>query len=152
MNRQRGKIYSISLLVCVITFILGSISACSTSPSPTPTPTISQDQAIEIATSGCKTPHLVLVGEPQNIKTQLLTLEEADQLIRGEGETTNYGVPMDTRVWLVQMDGQLQLVGGPVPVPTEGGKGITATPPQPFWGTCSVILDADSGTILVIRG
>ena len=152
MNGQIKTTRSISLLVSVLALFGGSISACASPPTPTATPIISQEKAIEIAIGGCKIPHLVLVGEPKNIRTKLLTLEDADKLIRVEGETTNYGIPMDTRVWLVQMDGQLQLVGGPLPVITEDSRVATPTPPQPFWGTCSVILDANSGRLISVSG
>jgi hypothetical protein len=152
MNRQVKTVQSIALFVSVLPLIFGSISACTSSPTPSVPPIISGDRAIEIAISGCKSPHLILVGEPQNIHAKLLTLEEADKLTKVEGETTNYGIPMDTRVWLVQMDGQLQLVGGPAPVITEDSQVATPTPPQPIWGTCTVILDADSGAIILVRG
>jgi hypothetical protein len=150
MNCQIKTAQCISLFV--LTLIFGSISACATSPTPTASPTISSDKAIEIAIGACKTPHLVLIGQPQNIQTKLLTLEEADKVTRVDGETTSYGMPMDTRVWLVQMDGQLQLVGGPAPVVSEDSQVATPTPPQPFWGTCSVIMDAQSGVIILVRG
>jgi hypothetical protein len=152
MNSQIKTTQSISLLVSVLILIFGSTSACTSLPTPTVTPIISSDEAIEIAIDGCKKPRLILVGEPKNIQTKLLTLEAADKLTRIEGETTNYGIPMDTSVWLVQMDGQLQLVGGPAPVITEDSQVVTPTPPQPFWGTCTVILDASSGTLILVRG
>lgn len=132
--------------------MFSSISACTKLPDPTATPAISRDKAIEIAISGCKTPHLVLVGQPQNIRAMLLNLEEADKLTNVEGEAISYGMPMDTRVWLVQMDGQLHLVGGPAPVVTEGGQAATPMPPQSGWGTCTVIVNAGSGDIILIRG
>jgi hypothetical protein len=95
---------------------------------------------------------LVLVGEPKNIRVELMSLEEADKLTREEGETTNYEIPMDTMVWLVQMDGELQLVGGPAPVITENSQVATSTPANPFWGTCSVILGANSGALISVHG
>jgi hypothetical protein len=112
---------------------------------------IGSEKAIEFAISGCKIPHLVLVGDPINIRTKLLSLEEADKLTKVEGETTNYAQPMDTKVWLVQMDGQLQLVGGPKPVITIDSQTGTPTPPQPFFGTCIAVLDASSGNLIFVR-
>jgi hypothetical protein len=150
MNHPIKATLSISCFVIIITF--GLISACAALPTPTASPTISNDKAIEIAVDACKTPDLVLVGQPKNMQTKLLTLEAADELTRAAGEATNYGIPMDTLVWLVQMDGQLQLVGGPAPVVTGDSQVAIPTPPQPFWGTCSVILDAGSGAIILVRG
>lgn len=141
-----------SITVFVLALMFSSISACTLLPNPIATPAISRDKAIEIAISGCKTPHLVLVGQPQNIRAMLLNLEEADKLTNVEGEATSYGMPMDAMVWLVQMDGQLQLVGGPAPVVTEGGQAATPTPPQPSWGTCTIIVNAGSGDIILVRG
>jgi hypothetical protein len=150
MNCQIKTAQCISLFV--LTLIFGSISACATLPTPTATPIINRDKAIETAISGCKTPHLVLVGEPQNIHATLMNLAEADKLTRIEGETTSYGIPMNTQVWLVQMEGELQLVGGPAPAVTRDSQVITPAPPQPFWDTCTVVIDAGSGAIIFVRG
>jgi hypothetical protein len=141
---------SIYLLSSFLVMTLGFISACALAHTLPANPSISRDKAIELATDGCKIPHLVLEGDPQNIRLALMTLHEADQLIRVAGESINYGIPMDMKVWLVQMDGNLLLVGGPVPVSTPGGPVITPTPPQPFWGTCSAIINADSGALISI--
>lgn len=141
-----------ALLIINSLMVFGLVLACTTKPTPTETPSISKDKAIEIAIGGCKTPHLVLIGVPTNIRAKLLTLNEADKLTSEKGETTNYEIPMDTLVWLVQMDGQLQLVGGPAPVITNDSQITTPTPSQPFQGTCSVILDANSGNLISVHG
>jgi hypothetical protein len=138
------------LLASLLTLISCSISACTTRPTSTAAPQITREKAIQLATGYCKIPHLVLLGEPENVRAKLLTLAEADQQTRTAGSITNYDIPLDTLVWLVQMDGQLQLVGGPPPVITPGSA--TPTPPQPFKGICSVILDANSGTLIVETG
>jgi hypothetical protein len=140
----------ISALIAIFSLI--AVSACASSPTLTATPAIQRDKAIELATGECRIPHLVLIGEPQNIHAQLLTLEEADKLTRVEGETINYDIPVDTMVWLVEMDGQLQLVGGPPTLIPTDIHAATSTPPQPFWGTCKVILNANSGTVISTRG
>jgi len=93
----------------------------------------------------CKSSDMTLISQPENIRTKRLSLGEAAKLIHRDEETNSYMQTLDTRVWLVQMDGQLLLVGGPPPAPTEVGQVATPTPPQPFWGTCSVILVADTG-------
>jgi hypothetical protein len=134
---------------------LGLITACiawrSPTPISTPTPSINASQAIETAISACKTPHLVLIGEPQNIRSKLTNLEEADKFALSMGETTaDYGIPMDSQVWMVQMDGQLQLVGGPLPAATNDRKMSTPTPSQPVWGTCTVVIDARSGKLIFV--
>jgi hypothetical protein len=134
---------------------LGLIAACSgrlsPTPVPTPTPLISVDQAIEAAISACKTPHLVLLGEPQNIRSKLTTLEDADKFVISQGGTTsNYGIPMDSQVWMVQMDGQLQLVGGPLPAATNEQRITTPTSSQPVWGTCTAVIDATSGKLIFV--
>lgn len=143
------------LLIAVLALIFGSMSACSSSPpattSSTPMPLISREKAIEFAINGCKHPHLVLIGDPVNIQTKQMTLEEADKLTRAEGETTNYEEPLDTKVWFVQMDGQLQLVGGPQPIITPDSQTGTPTPPPPFFGTCIAVLDASSGDLIFVR-
>jgi len=143
----------------VLLFLLGWTSACTTptpppvpAPSPTPTTEISREKAIETATAGCQTPRLVLIGDPQNIRAELMTLEEADGLLREPGESNTYAIPMDRLVWLVQMDGTLQLIGGPAPIDEEGNRVVNPTPRPPSWGTCTVILDATSGDRLSIHG
>jgi hypothetical protein len=139
------------LFIAVVSLILILISACTSSPTSTQTPTIDSEKAIELAISGCKKPHLVLVGDPTNIQATLLSLEEADKLTKVEGETANFDEPMDTKVWLVQMNGQLQLSGGPEAVITLDKQTGTPTPPQPFIGTCIAILEASSGNLIYIR-
>jgi len=142
----------------MILLTFGLITACTSTPTPTPTPdavltpTVSRDKAIEAAISGCKIPHLVLVGDPQNIRAKLATLEEADQQMRAPGDYTNYSKPSDYPVWLVQMDGQLLLIGGPLPVITKDGQLIAVTPTQsqPYRGTCMVIVDALTGQVIEV--
>jgi hypothetical protein len=145
--------FPIFLLVSLLTLILGSISACTSRPTPTAAPLISRDKAIEIAAGGCKIPDLVLVGEPKNIRTQLLKSQEANMDTSVAGYLTGDDLPPDTLVWIVQMDGNLLLVGGPVPIYTQDSQGLVATPtpPQPFWGSCTAAVDANSGKLLVIR-
>ena len=133
-----------------ILFALGLITACSVQRSskqmPTTTPTIGANQAIETAISVCKTPHLVLIGEPHNIRSKLTTLEEADQYATSNGGTTsNYGIPMDSQVWIIQMDGQLQLIGGPPPAAANDNRLSSPTSSLPTWGTCTAVIDARSG-------
>ena len=133
-------------LVSALALLLGSISACAVRPTPTAAPMISREKAIEIATGGCKIPDLVLVGEPENIRTKLLTLQEADQQTL---TYPTYGEQPDLLVWMVEMDGYLQLVGGPAPTPGGNGQKIS---PTPFWGTCTAVLDANTGKLIFIRG
>ncbi len=57
---------------------------------------------------------------------------------------------MDTKVWFVQMDGPLQLVGGPEPAVTLDSQTETPTPPQPFFGTCIAVVDASSGDLIFV--
>jgi len=149
MTNNKKVVGFISFLIIVV---LVSLTACTDQTKPTTDETINQDIAIQAAIGYCKMPRLELVGDPQNIRAKLLTLEEAYQSIRSEGETTNFDLPMDTKVWLVQMDGQLQLVGGPLPVQSTNTPAITPTPSQPFWGTCSVILDGKSGSLIYMSG
>ena len=91
------------------------------SATPTPVTAITRERAIEIAVQGCRMFHMVLVGEPRNIRAQLLA---------------------PSRVWQVQLDGLLQLIGGPAPDPAT-----TALPPTPFQGTCTALLDATTGEL-----
>ncbi len=131
------------------------ITACTGRRSPTPmattSPSITVDDAIKTAISACKTPHLVLIGEPQNIRPKLTTLEEADKFVISQGGTTsNYGIPMSSQVWMVQMDGQLQLVGGPLPVATDESGISTPNPSKPAWGTCTAVINANSGDLIFV--
>ena len=151
-----------SLLRCLLINML--CAACSLAPSlptatvtpaltMTPVTSINREKAIEAADRYCRSMDMVLVGEAHNLRAKLLTLAEADRQTRVNGNTTNYSQPMDTLVWLVQMDGLLQLEGGPVPIMTSAvGELVTMTPPEPSPGTCSVILDAQSGALISLRG
>lgn len=140
-------------LVAILFLLTGLIFACAPSPAPIPTatPDRRREKAIETATGGCRRPHLVLVGEPQNIKSKLATLRESEELPWDWGETPQDGMSTDTMVWLVQMEGQMQLVGGPEPTKARDTLATTPVSSQPFWGTCAVVLDANSGKIMSIR-
>jgi hypothetical protein len=153
MNDPRGK-YPVSTIRLVIMLLA---AACAHAPGPAaptatpmppmPTPTqagpIARERAVEVAIQACDVPHMVLNGAPHNIRAKLTTLDQA-----ADGGSTRYDQPLSTTVWLVQMDGQLQLVGGVLPTP--GGPG--ATPPQPFEGTCTVLIDANTGDWFEKRG
>ena len=145
------------LVSLVAMILLGSVAGCA-GPMPTPalaptvTTAISRERAIETATGECKIPHLVLLGEPQNIRAQLMTLQEADRLTNQEGSQNFYDITMDSSVWLVQMDGMLQLVGGPLPIDPTSHLPVTPTPSTPAWGTCKVIINADTGRTILISG
>ncbi len=130
-------------LMLQLLFVLLILSACA------PLVPITKTRAVEIATRECKTPHLVMVSEPQNIRATLLTLKDADPIF-GEG-STSYGLTMTTPVWLVQMDGDMQQLGGPRPPDTPVGQLATATPPPVFHGTCSVVIHASTGDVLSRR-
>ena len=95
----------------------GAPTATTPAPAATPVTAITRERAIELATQMCRVPHMVLLGEPRNIRAQLVG-----------------------PVWQVQMDGQLVLVGGPAPQPD-----MTAAPPTPFEGTCTARIDAATG-------
>jgi hypothetical protein len=139
-------------LLFILCLIASLIAACTSPPSPTATPYISRDKAIEIVIGGCRTPHLVLVGEPKNIRAKLTTLKLSEESPIDWEEPANRALSTtDPVIWLVQMDGQLQLVGGPPPI-TKDGQIATETPQQPSWGTCTVRLDAISGEIIDILG
>lgn len=107
---------------------------------------ITPNRAVEIATRECRTPQVVLVSEPRNTRTSLLSLEEADRVMAGV--SAGRGFAMDTKVWLVQMDGELQVSGGPRPPNTPFGQVATLTPPPVFSGTCSVVILATTGEVL----
>ncbi len=140
------------------------VASCS-APSPnasvpfTETPTmvtaITREKAIELAMGWCLGPHLVLVGEPENVRARLMSLRQAIELTKTLGNANTSSRSLDSRVWLVEMDGLFQLQGGPLPTGTPIGWTGTAAPPhtpQPFRGSCTVILDADSGKMIVIYG
>ncbi len=122
---------------------------------PTATTAITRVKAIELAIGWCRVPHLVLVGEPENIRARLMSLRQAIDLTKSLGNANTFSRSLDSRVWLVELDGLFQLQGGPVPIATLiGSTGTAAAPltPQPFRGSCAVILDADSGEMIVIYG
>ncbi|HEY3344250.1 MAG TPA: hypothetical protein VGJ97_04950 [Anaerolineaceae bacterium] len=145
--RPTTRIFLLSTLL----ISLWAISACAPSPTPAPAPKIERAKAIEIATGGCSLGHLHLVSQPENITARLMSLQDVEDLFRRPGDVTHYTQPMDTSVWLVQMEGDMLVVGGPLPVSPDG-RLETPTPAQPFRGTCAVTLDADTGDIIEVRG
>ena len=152
--RPYSRVLSSTTIIIYLLLAAGcSVAFPVATRPPVPTPTlataISQDKAIELAIGGCRIPHLVLVGDPENIRTQLMSLGQADQLTRTINETNSYSQPVDTWVWLVKMDGLLQIVGGP---PQRQDETAEPPTPPPFWGTCTVIVDASTGDVITVRG
>lgn len=147
MNRIRCVLMPLIGIVS----LLGMAVACTViSPArKTTAPTvvaISSEKAIQLATQECRKPHLVLIGEPKATKATLTSLAEADKMVSEKGEHTSYSQPMNTTVWLVQIDGLFQRVGGP---PLANGS--EPTPSPPWAGVCLAIVDANKGDVLVIR-
>ncbi len=155
---------AIGFVVGVVSFAI-AIASCGASddtvskpiaPSPTPTPiaSVDYDKAVELAIQGCRLPHLVLVSDPENIRAQVVSLGEADQLTKTAGENNSYSIAMDSLVWLVEMDGWFQIIGGPRVTSTPIGQTTTAVimpTAAPWRGTCRAILDAKTGAVISIR-
>ena len=153
---------------CIAMCCLVLLAACQTAsltatptPPPTATPTavtvVTREKAIELAIGMCRVPHLALVGEPENVRARLMPLRQAVDLTKSLGNGGMFSQSLDSRVWLVEVDGLLQIVGGPMYVLTPTPIGWTGTiavrpAPKPFRGTCTVILDADTGDMLIVYG
>lgn len=136
----RGR-FRLTCLIILACLLLALLSACASLRLPA----ISKQKAIEDGILYCKEADVALVSEPQNIRARVITLGEADRLTRPKGEPPNsYAQPLNTRVWFVQMDGQMQLVGGPAPTQTPIGQVATAIPHPLWWGTCTYVLDANT--------
>jgi hypothetical protein len=86
--------------------------------------------------------HPALAGEPGYMRAARHHRRGRPTFSR---ETANYNQPLGAPGWLVQSDEQLQLVGSPLTAPAPPGQTVTATPPEPFEGTCSAVMDANSG-------
>jgi hypothetical protein len=155
MNSHKIVFVRMVFILLSVLFLSGYFVACISRPTLTPTPTptanIDREKAIELAIRACKRPHLVLVGEPSNIRAELLSLSDADRMTKTEEETTNFDISKETGVWLVQMDGLLQLVGGPAPEISADDQTAAEATLQPFQGTCSAALDASSGDLIFVR-
>ena len=115
---------------------------------------VSYSQALEYGVQGCRVPHRPLVGEPENLRAKLLTLQEADEITKLPGEWTSYDLPMETLVWVVEMEGYFQLIGGPAPTQTPLGQTTTAVivpTAAPWRDTCTAIIRADTGFVIGVR-
>jgi hypothetical protein len=76
-------------------------TACRLAPGPAaPTATsataITRERAIEIATQQCWSSHLVLVGAPRNVRAQLVTLDEANQLTSSDGTLNSVNTKLES--------------------------------------------------------
>ncbi len=132
-------------------WLVGSVEPSATAtpgtaaPTATPTTPVTRERAIDLATHGCWDFHLALVGAPRNIRAQLVTLAEANQLTSSGGALTDPGLSPGSLVWLVQMDGHAQIVGGVNPTP--GGLDLPATP-RSIEATCAISIDAQTGNVV----
>jgi len=125
-------------------FLVVLAAACAslpggTAPTATPVTAISRERAIEIGTQMCQTKDMVLVSAPRNIQAQLVTLNQGRPTPPPGITVTTASRPGAGLAWQVQLDGQLQLIGGPE------APNVTAAPPTPFAGTCTALLDAATG-------
>jgi hypothetical protein len=91
-------------------------------------------------------PHFVLAGENSDIRAELMSRTDAEKWIFPEEAVMEDIQNISEPVWLVQIQGDFQIEGGP---PPESGTQLTDMPPMK--GTCWVIIDAQSGENLNMR-
>lgn len=146
MNRIRCVLMHLIGIVSLLGLAVACTVVLPVHKTAVPTVAISSEKAIQLATQECRKPHLELIGEPEATKAALMSLAEADKMVSEKGEHINYSQPMNTIVWLVQVDGLFQRIGGP-PL----ANGLEPTPSPPWVGVCLAIVDANKGDVLVIR-
>lgn len=125
---SRGSIIIFLILLADCAAMNGQIRT----PTPTPPP-VSEQQAIERAGPSCGSSHLRVKETPYNIRAQLTYRDGA-------------------LVWIVEMEGTWQLVGGPVPSPTPLGQAVSPTNTPMFFHSCCVVVDAIRGQIIQSGG
>ena len=108
---------------------------------------ISRSKAIALAINECHAPHFILIGEPHNLRTKLLTMKAAYQALGKDQPGVYYSIPQNELVWLVEMDGPM-VMENPFPPTQDPGIAATATPVPPSSQTCVIIIDANGGAVL----
>jgi hypothetical protein len=135
-------------LVLLVLFLLGCNPGASTGKAtPTGSVTISSDEAIELATNQCQMHKFALIGEPSSTKTMLISRTDVEKWTFPQEAAMEDIQNISEPVWLVQIQGEFQLEGGPLP---ESQTQPTAEPPRR--GVCWVIVDAKTGEILGMQG
>jgi hypothetical protein len=113
----------------------------ATAALPPATPTseyLTQEQAIRSAIELCSTPHICALETPSVVRAVLLTQAEARQQLALAEAQPLAGVPLDARVWLVQLQGRFEICGGPQPVGTGEPEPLTDH-------QCDVMMEAKTG-------
>ena len=148
------KINSVWLVI-----VLAMLCSCSIAQTAQPTATpsasvtsspqfISEQKAIELVGPNCGSPHLRPLQPPSNIRAQLMSMNKAEEYI-GMHINCQCSDPTNVTVWIVEMDGIWQLVGGPAPLPTATGQIATSTPaPTLTFNTCYTIINAATGNLV----
>jgi hypothetical protein len=128
----------VNSLLAHIALIIAALClvGCSVLPTVQPTPTltpppVSEQEAIERAVPSCGSAHLRPKETPYNIRAHL---------------TYRDGI----LVWLVEMEGTWEVLGGPAPSPTPTGQLVSPLPtPTPAWlHYCTATVDAATGRII----
>ena len=126
------------------------LTACNPGTSistPTSSVTITRAEAIELATDQCQMQKFALIGEPSSTKTMPMSRGEAEKWTFPNQAATEDIQSISEPVWLVQIQGEFQLEGGPLP---ESETRPTDEPPR--IGVCRVIVDARTGEIPGMQG
>lgn len=138
---------SLTSTMALLTLILAACNPGTRISTPTSGAAISRDEAIELATEQCRMHKFALMGEASSTKIMLMSCGEAEKWTFPEQVATQDIQNISEPVWLVQIQGEFQLEGGPPPdsqtQPTDG---------PPRGGVCWVIVDAKTGEILGMQG
>lgn len=125
-------------IVCCIALDLAVlvVVSCATNPG-----LISEEQARNIALRAANSGDLRALAPPSGIQSELLDLETARSRL-GQGNSYEHGPSLQTKVWLVIIQGVWTMAGGP---PTPVGA---APAPGALFHRYAVIIDASTGAVI----
>ena len=100
-----------------------------------------EKKAFDVARTECGSFHSREVEPPIKINAVLTTYEEAQTLL---GRKLNHSLQANSKVWVVQLTGKWESVGGPLRETTEPttGPNLPVPTPKPR-NVCDVIIDVN---------
>ena len=143
---QSNKRTQIAWLLC-----LSLISGCGLMKTSTPTmqPVLSQGSVTILAIKACSKGHVSQVDPPHLVEMNSMSWEEATARIECSGTCADTTPPppgaADRLAWLVTLEGNWLVAGGPQATATPIGQKESPTSTPVNLTRCLVVIDARSG-------
>ena len=138
LGQQLTNFLKILLISSLIT--VGCTPLSTSNPSTPATST--EKKAFAVARIACNSLHSMEIEPPKNISAVLISVDEANRMLGYN--IIHPSLVGSSKVWLVELNGRWQLLGGPAPViETPATPNLPAPAPE-LWNVCKVVIDSNN--------